>query len=454
MNKKSIIILIAIILLGIILYSVFVPRDEEDIWQWKEDWYEAFTLSNGMKVIVIPNSKIPAVSHIIWYRIGAMDEPYGKSGIAHFLEHLMFKGTLKHPDGKFSKTVAEGGGQENAFTSQDYTAYYQKVPLEQLETVMEMEADRMKGLTIADEQMTSERSVVLEERNMQIENNPRSLLNEQMDAALFQNHPYGNPLIGWKHEIEALNTQDALDFYHKYYDPQNAILIVGGDITAEKLKPLAEKYYGAVQSEGKAEKLNIIEPPQRAERRVIMRDERVKQDELWIDFYAPSHTYGASEHAYALTLLSKILGGGTISRLYQELVVKQKIAVMAGAQYSGLKRGPGSFTIYAIPAEGKTPEEVEAAIHKQLNLLITKGVTEDELASAKKSMIAEMLYSREGLLGLSIIMGQVVATGLEPEFVSKWTQNIGSVTAEQIRAAAAYTLKRNNSVTGVLKGNE
>lgn len=453
---KKLIIFFLVLLISVSLYIVFVPKDnsqeKENSWAWKEKWYEAFELENGLKVIVIPNTKIPAVSHMLWYKVGGQDENPGKSGIAHFLEHLLFKGTTKFPDGEFSKIVALNGGKENAFTSQDFTAYYQKIAKDKLSIVMEMEADRMRNVILTDADVDSERSVILEERNMRTDNNPRAILREQMDATLYLNHPYGTPLIGWRHEMESLNKLDALEFYYKYYAPNNAFLILAGDITAEEARPLAEQYYGSVPTGGIIARKNIVEPPQIAARRVDYEDVRVQSPELWRSYLAPSFASGETQHAYALSVLERVLGSGTVSRLYQSLVVEQKIATAAGTSYSGIVRGPSKFAVYALPAKDIPIDQLEAAIDLELQKILERGITAEELRSAKKAMIAEMVYSREGLHGLSYIMGQVVSVGLNPEFISGWTDQVDAVTLEQVSAAAKHVFDKKKSVTGILTG--
>ena len=316
---------------------------------------ETFTLDNGMDVVVIPNRRAPIVQHMVWYKVGAADEPVGKSGTAHFLEHLLFKGTERMAPGRFSEIVAENGGQENAFTSSDYTGYYQTVARDRLEIMMDLEADRMTNLRLTDELVLPERDVVLEERRSRIDNEPGSKLREMMNAALYLNHPYRYPVIGWEHEIRALTTRDALDFYERWYAPNNAILIVAGDITAEEVRPLAEKYYGAIPARAVPERRRASEPEQHAPRRVRLESERVRQPSVSISYLAPSHNRGAVEHAYPLLVLDEILGGGATSRLYRSLVVEQGIAAAAGSSYRGDSSVPFPSTSRRAPARRSRP---------------------------------------------------------------------------------------------------
>jgi zinc protease len=275
-----------------------------------------FTLSIGLEVVVIPDRRTPVVTHMIWYKVGAADEPPGKSGIAHFLEHLMFKGTAKNPAGKFSQTVATIGGQENAFTSNDYTGYYQRVAREHLKTLMEFESDRMTNLVLTKDVVAPELDVVLEEQNQRVTNNPGARLGEQVEAALYLNHPYGKPVIGWRHEIEKLTLDDALAFYRRYYTPNNAVLVVAGDVTADEVKALAEATYGKIEPRSEiSARQRPQEPAQVASRHVTLSDPRVEQPSLQRSYLVPSAATAKPGEAEALEVLSQILGGGTTGRL-------------------------------------------------------------------------------------------------------------------------------------------
>lgn len=411
---------------------------------------ESFSLSNGMQVVVIPNTKVPAVSHMVWYRVGAQDEVSGKSGIAHFLEHLMFKGTKKYGQGQFSRLVAKAGGDDNAFTSDDYTAYYQNISRDKLELVMELESDRMQNLLLQNDEVLKERQVILEERFSRIENNPSALLAEQMRAALYRNHPYGIPLIGWKHEMEALTSEDAKKWYDTYYKPNNAILVVSGDITAAELKPLAEKYYGKIKAGNIPERKLLQEPPAISPINLTLTDEKVTSPE-WNRYYiAPSRNYGETKYSYPLVLLSRILGDGNTSRLYKSLVVKDEAAVGISTYYEDLKLGPSIFAVSAAPAVNKSLDEIEAKIDAEIEKIKKGGVTEDELKRAKNALIAETIYAREDLKTLGYIYGQAVITGAGTQYVESWQDNIHAVTASDIKEAANYVLKAEGSVTGRL----
>lgn len=411
---------------------------------------ETFMLGNGMQVVVIPNHRAPVATQMVWYRVGSADEAPGESGIAHFLEHLMFKGTKKRAPGEFSKIVARNGGRENAFTSFDYTAYHQTFAVDRLETMMEMEADRMTNLTITEKEVEPERQVVLEERRMRTDNNPSSILREQVAAVQYYNYPYRRPIIGWEHEIRALDLDRIRAFYKRWYAPNNAILVVAGDITAAKLKPLAEKYFGAIPAQPPTPRARPEEPPQSTARVVTLKDARVRQPSWSRSFMAPSYSYGDSGHAYALEVLAEILGGGATSRLYSALVVGQGVADSAGSYYDPGNRGPSLFGFYAQPRRGNTVEQIETAVLAEVARLLKDGTTEDEVARAKKRLMAEAVFARDSLTTGARAIGSALAVGRTVEDVESWPDRIGAVTAAQVMAAAKTVLSQRGHVTARL----
>ncbi|MEQ8747244.1 pitrilysin family protein [Pyruvatibacter sp.] len=412
---------------------------------------ESFTLDNGLQVVVIEDRRAPVVTHMVWYRVGSADEPRGKSGIAHYLEHLLFKGTEKFPQGEFSALVARNGGRENAFTSYDYTGYFQRVARDRLPLVMELEADRMTGIVLTPENTLSERDVILEERSARIENDPGALLAEQMNALLYLSHPYGTPIIGWEHEMAALTYQDALDFYRTYYDPANATLIVAGDINAAELFPLAVEFYGAVPSKGDMpDRVRPQDPPQRAARRVILEDARVEQPYMRRAYLAPSYANGAPGEAEALDVLSEIIGGGATARIYKSLVVDQKIAVNASGWYMGSSLDDGSIGFFAIPAEGVSLEAVEEAIDAEIATLIADGVTPEEVERARRTLVADAIFAQDSQQTMARSYGVAVSTGLTVEQAATWPDRVLAVTAEDVTAAARKYLLKERSVTGLL----
>jgi zinc protease len=410
-----------------------------------------FTLANGLEVVVIPDHRAPVVTHMVWYKIGAADETPGNSGLAHFLEHLMFSGTNKNPLGLFSQTVANLGGQENAFTSSDYTAYFQRVPRERLRTLMEFEADRMTGLVLNDDAVKLELDVVLEEYNMRVANSPHARLEEQMDAALFLNHPYGRPVIGWRHEIEKLGREGALAFYRRFYTPNNAVLVVAGDVTADEVRSFAEETYGRVAQVAQVSpRIRPREPAQDAARTVTLADPRVTQPNLQRNYLAPSATTAKPGESEALSVLAHILGRGSNSRLYQALVIDQGIAVSAGAGYSGRALDYSRFSIYGVPTLETTLPQFEQAIDAVVADISDKGVTGDELERAKSRLVADAVYAQDNQMSLAQWYGAALTTGSTVEKVGTWPNRVRGVTADAVRAVAREWLDKRRSVTGYL----
>ena len=411
----------------------------------------SFKLKNGMEVVVIPDHRAPVVTHMVWYKVGAADEPQGKAGIAHLLEHLMFKGTPKNPDGAFSRIVRANGGDENAFTTQDYTAYYQRVMKDRLPLVMELEADRMQNLQLTDENVLPERAVVQEERRERTDNEPSSLLAEQLDAALYTAHPYGKPVIGWMPEVANLTRQDAMDFYASHYEPGNAILIVAGDVTPEEVKTLAERYYGPLENKRQVpERRRVVEPEPNAERRVIMRDARVSTPSWQRQYLAPSAQQLPQREELALSILAEIVGGSNQSRLYQQLNVEKKIAAFAGAWYSADYLDSGTFGVYASPNSGISLEEAEKAVDDILEDVATKGITQEELDRSRNAVIASAVYLLDSQDALARLFGTALATGQTVDDIKNWERDLGSVTVEDVNKAAQDVLDKRASVTGIL----
>lgn len=411
-----------------------------------------FTLKNGLEVVVIPDHRTPVVTHMMWYRVGSADETPGKSGLAHFLEHLMFKGTRAHPAGEFSKTVARIGGNENAFTSTDYTAYFQRVPRDKLSQMMELEADRMTGLVLSDANVLPERDVVLEEFNQRIANSPDARLSQQMMAALYLNHPYGRPVIGWHEEIKHLNREDALAFYKRFYAPNNAILIVAGDVTETDIRKLAETHYARIPANPAIarERERPGEPVPEAPRKVTLADPRVTQPSVRRLYLVPSTSRAKSGESEALEVLAHVIGSGANSQLYQELVVKQGIAVSTAAWYSGSGLDSTQLGISVTPKPGVTLDTTETAIDAVLAHVITNGIDEDALARAKTQLVAAAIYAQDSQTSLARWYGVALTTGSRVEDVAAWPERIRKVSADQVKAAAQAWLDARRSVTGYL----
>ena len=411
---------------------------------------ETFTLANGLQVVVVTNRRAPIVTHMVWYRTGAADEEPGRSGIAHFLEHLMFKGTQSIAPGEFSRIVARNGGQDNAFTTHDYTGYFQNVARDRLDVVMRIEADRMANLALNEPDVLSERDVILEERRQTTDSRPPARLREQIYAALYLNHPYGRPVIGWLHEMRTLTRQDAIDWYRRWYAPNNAVLVVAGDISAAELRPLAERYYGAIPARPVPQRARPQEPPPQTARRVELRDERVQQPSFSRVWLAPSYHSALREHAFALEVLADILGGGQTARLPRALVEERNLAVNAGAYYDPDAVDQTSFGISASPRPGVDIAALEAAIDEEIAKVISDGVSPDEVARAIQRMQDGAVFGRDSLQTAARVFGQVLTTGGTVDDVEQWPDRIAAVTAEQVNAAARAVLRPEGAVTGLL----
>jgi zinc protease len=411
----------------------------------------SFILANGLEVVVIPDRRVPVVTHMIWYKVGAADETPGKSGLAHFLEHLMFKGTEKNPIGRFSHVVATIGGQENAFTSNDYTGYYQRVPADQLKTVMAFEADRMTGLVLTDQVVLPERDVILEEQNQRVANNPAARLAEQIDAALYLNHPYGKPVIGWRHEMEQLNRDDAIAFYKRFYGPNNAVVVIAGDVDAGTVRTLAEETYGKVATRSDiGPRKRPQEPPPVAVRSLTLADPRVEQPSLSREYLVPSFATAKRGESEALEVLAHILGGGSNSRLYRGLVVEKGVAVSAGAWYESNAFDMTKFGVHGSPRPGVTLPQLESDIDAAIGDLIAKGVSAEELERAKTRLIADAVYARDSQASLARWYGASLTTGSTVDDVRLWPDRIKAVTAAEVQNAARAWLDKRRSVTGYL----
>ncbi|WP_299151702.1 pitrilysin family protein [uncultured Tateyamaria sp.] len=419
--------------------------------QKRDDQVTSFELDNGMQVVVVEDNRAPVVQHMVWYRAGSADEPVGSSGVAHFLEHLLFKATDTLADGEFSATVAANGGRDNAFTSYDYTAYFQRVAADRLELMMRMEADRMRNINFTDQNVATERDVILEERNQRTDSNPRALFSEQMNAAQYLNHRYGVPIIGWRHEMETLDKADALGFYDTYYYPNNAILVVSGDVDPDEVKALAETYYGVIPANPDLpERVRSAEPPQTAERRLIYRDARVAQSYVSRSYLAPERDPGDQTAAAALTLLAEVLGGGQTSYLTEKLQFEEQKAVFSGAFYRGATLDDTTFDVVIVPVPGLSLEEAEAAMDATLASFLEDGVDEEALERIKYQLRASEIYARDNVDNTARRYGAAMSVGLTVEDIQNWPDVLQAVTPQDIMDAARMVLNRDASVTGWL----
>ncbi len=410
----------------------------------------SFNLDNGLQVVVIEDHRAPVVVQMVWYRAGAADEKPGVSGVAHFLEHLMFKGTKKVPSGAFSKTVEANGGSDNAFTAWDYTAYYQRIAADRLEMVMQMEADRMRNLTLSEDDWKTEREVIIEERNQRTDSDPSAIFGEQRRAAQYLNHPYGTPIIGWRHEMEKLTRQDALDWYRTYYAPNDAILVVAGDVTPEKVKDLAETYYGPLEpSPGIGLRNRPHEPAQLSERRMSYKDARVAQPYIARSYLAPERDPGDQKKAAALTILAAALGGSAqTSIMATKLQFDTQIALYTSAGYDGTSLDDTTFNLALVPAPGVGMAEAERAMDAVLADVIENGIDATQFDRIKTQIHAENIYAQDSVMGLARRYGEALTTGLTLQDVRDWPAVLDAVTVEDVKTAAAEVLDKRRSVTG------
>lgn len=407
------------------------------------------TLANGMEVVVIEDHRAPVAVHMVWYRTGSADEAPGVSGVAHFLEHLLFKATDDLEAGEFSRVVAENGGADNAFTSYDYTAYHQRVAADRLGLMMAMEADRMNDLRLTPQDIETERQVILEERSQRVDSDPGAIAREQMRATLFLNHRYGQPVIGWRHEMEALDREDVLATYDLWYSPNNAILVVAGDVEPQAVIAMAERHYGAIPAEpGLPARVRSQEPPQVAARRVVYEDPRVSQPYVARSYVAPSREPGDQEQAAALLYLAEILGGSSFtSVLARELTFEQDLALFSGAGYEGTVLDDATFGITVAPRPGVSLAEAEAAMDAALGEFLEEGVDAAQLERIRTQLRAAEIYALDNVSGLANRYGAGLATGLSVEDLQAWPGILQAVTAEDVMAAARRVLDERSSVT-------
>lgn len=415
------------------------------------DQVSSYTLDNGLQLVVIEDHRAPVVTHMVWYRAGSADEPPGSSGVAHFLEHLLFKGTDTLAPGEFSATVAKQGGNDNAFTSYDFTAYYQRIAADRLELMMRMESDRMVNLKLDEQNVATERDVIIEERNMRVENDAGALFREQLGAAQFLNHRYGTPVIGWKNEMPLLTLDDAKSFYSTYYATNDAIVVVAGDVVPEDVLALAQEYYGVIPANPDLpQRSRPQEPRQMAARRLIMEDPRVSQPYLVRSYLAPERDSGDQTRAAALTVLAEILGGGTTSLMAEKLQFDAQIAVQSTVWYDGMSLDDTTLKLAVVPVPGVTLPEAEVAMDAVLQGFMENGVDAAQLERIKMQVRAAQIYARDDVNGLANQYGAALASGLTIQDVQDWPGILSAVTAEDVMQAARDVFQLKNSVTGYL----
>jgi zinc protease len=408
------------------------------------------TLSNGLKVIVKEDHRAPVVVQQIWYKAGSIDERTGTTGIAHVLEHMMFKGTKAVPAGEFSKRIAAAGGRENAFTNNDYTAYFQQLDKTQLPLAMKLESDRMHNLNLSAAEFAKEIKVVMEERRMRTDDDPQSLLYENLMAASYQEHPYHHPVIGWMNDLEVLTVKDAQDWYTRWYAPNNATLVIAGDVKANDVFALAQRYYGSIPKVMLPERRNYTEPKQIGIRRLVVKAP-AELPQLVMSYHTPTIKDPSQDwKPYALEILAGVLDGNESARLNKHLVREQQIASSAGAGYDSTGRGPSIFTLEATPSSGKSVQEIEAALRKEIDQLVKDGINQDELKRVKAQVTAGEVYKLDSLFYQAMQIGQMESIGLGHQAIKVMLDKLQLVTAEQVQQVAKEFLQDDNLTVAVL----
>ncbi len=409
-----------------------------------------FALQNGLAVLVVPDHRAPVVTQMLWYRVGATDDPPGQSGLAHFFEHMMFRGTTSAPGDQFARTVARNGGEDNAFTTHDYTVFYEQIAKDRLRLVMGLDADRMVNLDLSDSGVHTERDVVLEERRTRIDNDPQALLREQMQAALHLSHPYGRPVIGWPEEIRRIGRIEAQAFYNRHYAPNNAILVIAGDVAPDEARLDAEATYGKLPARELVPRADYAQPPRLGETKLTLYRNDVKVPALMRLYRVVSYTEAHPGEAEALDVLAQLLGGDPTSTIYRELVITRRLASDAGASYAGYARDAGEFEIYAMPRPGVRMEAIEQAIDDILKRYSVFAPKSTDLERAKTQLVAGATYQRDNQLELASAYGQALAIGLTVDDVHEWPARIRAVTGDAVRDAAEGDLTLQEAVTGYL----
>lgn len=411
---------------------------------------EKFTLSNGLKVVVMPNNRTEAVSHLLVVKAGAADDPYGKTGLAHYLEHLLFTGSKNYPEGVHDETIQRVGGEQNAYTTKDYTLYHATVAAKQLPTVMAMEADRFQNLLFSPDKVAREVKVITEERNQRIDNSPQAQFEEQLTALTFLNHPYHHPTIGWLEDMQTLTGEDAKAFFNMYYRSSNMVLVVAGNVKTSDVRRYAQRYYGDLPAGAAPKREWPHEPPLRLTRHATMTNANVHEPRLVRQYTAPSLGDGMVANALPLSIYAHYLGGGQSSILYQQLVREEHVASDIDVSYDPFAIGPELFSIRATPAVGVTLEQLEAALDRVLTMTLSQAPQDAAFTRSKTQLKAEVVFAQDGVFPLANLIAALYARGMDEQFFYDWTTTIEKITPEQARAAAAATLAPNRRVTGYM----
>ena len=403
-----------------------------------------------MQVLVIPDHRAPVVTQMLWFKVGGVDDPPGISGLAHFFEHMMFRGTKAVPGDLYAQTIAKNGGEENAFTTHDFTAFYEQIASDRLKLAMDLEADRLANLDLSDNNVTTERDVVLEERRMRVENNPQALTTEQMSAALHLSHPYGRPVLGWPEEVRHIDRVSAQDFYKHHYAPNNATLIIAGDVTPDQVRVMAQSEYGKVAARPLQPRAEFAEPPRLTETRMTVVRPDVQVPLFLRSYRVPSYAQAAPGQAESFETLAQIMGGDQTAALYRILVEEKKLATDAGCSYEGYARDAAEFTLYAVPRPGVSLETLEKAVDEVIQGFTAAPAKPSDLVRAKTGLVASVTYRQDSQFSMASAYGQALMIGLTVDDVNEWPTRIRAVNAANVQKAAQGLLKR-NAVTAYLQ---
>ena len=418
-------------IISLLLLLAYSPITQAQLFNGEE-----FKLDNGMRVVVVPNHKAPIIKHMVWYKVGSVDEVSGKGGLAHLLEHLMFRGTTKIKGSEFNKIMEENGAESNAFTTADFTVYHQTADISRLELLMFLEADRMENLQISDDDFVRERDIVFQERKQRIDNNPQGFSGEEIDRILWQNHSYGRPVIGTNEDIFNLTKKDAEDFYRQYYAPDNAVLILTGDIEPQTAKKLAEKYYGKINKKAQIKSENFAKLKNNIKNHIDMKLPEIKSERLLISAAAPSYNVNPKD-VYALNVLAEYMGGDETAKLYKKLVLEQGVAIAVGTSYYPYARSYGEFNIGATPQKGEDLNDLLLKVRQAWDEALSE-LNEENLAAVKQKMVAGLIYLRDNPETAAMITGKMVGIGLDLSTIERQAELINNVSIEDVRRAAKH----------------
>ncbi len=405
-----------------------------------------------MQVLVIPDHRAPVVTQMLWFKVGAVDDPPGISGLAHFFEHMMFRGTKQVPGDLYAQTIAKNGGEDNAFTTHDYTAFYEQIAADRLKLAMDLEADRMVSLDLSDSNVTTERDVVLEERRMRVENNPQALMGEQVEAALHMSHPYGRPVLGWPEEVRRIDKVSAQDFYKHHYAPNNATLIIAGDVMPDQIRVMAQAEYGKVAARPLQPRSEFSEPPRLTETRMTLTRPDIQVPLFQRSYRVPSYAQAAPGQAESFETLAQVMGGDQTAALYRVLVEEKKLATDAGASYDGYARDAGEFSVYAVPRAGVSLEALEKAVDQVMQGFSNAQAKAADLTRAKTQLLASVIYRRDSQFAMASAYGQALMIGLTADDVNEWPARIRAVDAAGIQKVSQRLFRRNAVSAYLLPG--